>query len=305
MIDLMHIGEKVVGVHAVFAHHAAHGSAIAPVIVLLDPTGFLCGNPEEGADELANPRIDLMPKINVMRIQRVVEVEHPGVDIGKEAGFFHHRSIMSSPPSTQLRTGRGDPYTAEYGSPRCLCFPGFATTNIWDYGSPLSRGRRWNELEEDLPSRHRKAKRLAATRHIDAGKAADREAAGAAVALFIDFELALAGAKLGSAAPIQWLVPELKRAVVGIDRFRKTENASGVTNDIGMQAFAGIDPVPAAADHGLAVVRGHRGHDLVRRVIAPGEPGGRRRLDRLDHAREKIRSLHDILRQAPVFQESR
>ena len=72
-----------------------------------------------------------------------------------------------------------------------------------------------------------------------------------------------------------------------------------------MQAFAGIDPVPAAADHGLAVVRGHRGHDLVRRVIAPGEPGGRRRLDRLDHAREKIRSLHDILRQAPAFQEGR
>src|SRR5436189_4786354 len=90
MIDLMHIGEKVVSVHAVFAHHAAHGGAITPVIVLLDPTGFLCGHPEEGADELANSRIDLMPKIDVMRIQRVVEVEHPCVDIGKEArGGFH------------------------------------------------------------------------------------------------------------------------------------------------------------------------------------------------------------------------
>src|SRR3954452_4934987 len=90
MIDLMHVGEKIVGVHAMFGHHAAHGGAITPVIVLLNPTGFLCGHPEEGADELANSRIDLMPKIDVMRIQRVVEVEHPGVDIGKEArGGFH------------------------------------------------------------------------------------------------------------------------------------------------------------------------------------------------------------------------
>src|SRR5205085_801975 len=86
-----------------------------------------------------------------------------------------------------------------------------------------------------VPSRHCKAKRLAATRHIDGGKAADREPAGAAVALFIDFELALTGAKLGSAAPIHWLVPELKRAIIGIDRFRKTEDAPGLTDDTGMQ----------------------------------------------------------------------
>ena len=40
-----------------------------------------------------------------------------------------------------------------------------------------------------------------------------------------------------------------------------------------VQAFTGIDPVPAPADDCLAVVGGNRGHDLVRRVVAPGQAG--------------------------------
>ena len=85
----------------------------------------------------------------------------------------------------------------------------------------------------------------------------------------------------------------------------ETENLLRLTGDVGMQAFAGIDAIPAAADHGLAVVGGDRGHDLVRRVVAPGQPGGRRRLHRLDHGGEKIRRLHDIRRQPAAFQERR
>ena len=86
MIDLVHIGEIVVGVHAVLGHHAAHGGAVAAVIVLLDPARFVGGYLEPGADEFADPRIDLLPQIDVMRIQRVVEIEHPGVDMGEGAG---------------------------------------------------------------------------------------------------------------------------------------------------------------------------------------------------------------------------
>src|SRR6185369_3596379 len=77
---------------------------------------------------------------------------------------------------------------------------------------------------DDGSSRHRKAQRLAAARHVDGGKAGYRKAAGSAVALFVDLELALAGAKLFAAAPIQWLVLELQRAVLGVHGFGKTEN---------------------------------------------------------------------------------
>ena len=47
-------------------------------------------------DEIADATIDLLLQIGVMRIQRVVEVEHPDVDMGEAAGFlflhFHHAS---------------------------------------------------------------------------------------------------------------------------------------------------------------------------------------------------------------------
>jgi hypothetical protein len=104
MIDQVHIGEKVVGVHAVLGHHAAHGGAIAAVIVLLDPARFLSGYFEPGTDEFADPCIDLMPQIDVMRIQRVVEIEHPCVDVGEGAGrgFCHNdRSLKPSSPRTR------------------------------------------------------------------------------------------------------------------------------------------------------------------------------------------------------------
>ena len=68
-----------------------------------------------------------------------------------------------------------------------------------------------------------------------------------------------------------------------------------LAGDIGMQAFAGIDAVPAAAGDGLAVVGRDRCHDLVRRVIAPGEPGRGRRLHRVDHGGEKALGRYDIL----------
>src|ERR1700716_4728806 len=141
------------------------------------------------------------------------------------------------------------------------------------------------------PSRHRKARLLAAAAHVDGGEACYSEAARAAVALLIDLELALARAKLGRAAPVQRPVLELDGAVFAIDGLGETENLPGLANDVRMQAFAGIDPIPAAADHGLAIVGADGGHDLVRRVVAPGEPDGRRRLHRVDHGREKIRRL--------------
>ena len=38
---------------------------------------------EIAGDEVADAPIDLLPKIEVMRIERVVEIEHPGLDVGE------------------------------------------------------------------------------------------------------------------------------------------------------------------------------------------------------------------------------
>src|SRR3954453_18998611 len=102
-------------------------------------------------------------------------------------------------------------------------------------------------VDEGCRSRQRKPQRLAAARHIHDGKAGGAETARAAVALFIDFELALAGAKLGRATPVQRLVPELEGAVVGIDRLRETEDLARLAADVGMQAFSWIDALSGAA----------------------------------------------------------
>ena len=83
MIDLMHVSEIVVGGNAVLGHHAAHASAVAAIIILLDSPRLVRGHFQIIADKLADASIDLLPQIDVMRIQRVVEVEHPGVDMGK------------------------------------------------------------------------------------------------------------------------------------------------------------------------------------------------------------------------------
>jgi hypothetical protein len=55
--------------------------------------GFLRIDLEPGADELADPRIDLLPQIDVMRVQGVVEVEHPGVDMVEGARGHSHHSL--------------------------------------------------------------------------------------------------------------------------------------------------------------------------------------------------------------------
>ena len=85
MIDLMHVVEVVVRLHAVLDHQAAHRGAVALVVVLLQPERLLVGDLEEVRDVVADAAVDLLPEIDVMRIERVVEVEHPGLDMVEDA----------------------------------------------------------------------------------------------------------------------------------------------------------------------------------------------------------------------------
>src|SRR5436305_7111114 len=105
-----------------------------------------------------------------------------------------------------------------------------------------------------VSSRHRKPQRLAAAAHVHRRKAGGSQAPRGAVALFAEFEPAFARAKPRRAAPVQRLVPEFDGAALAVDGFGKAENLFWLPGDIGMQAFARIDAVPAAADHRLAAI---------------------------------------------------
>ncbi len=85
VIDLMHDFEELVGLEPVLLHQAAHGGAVAAVIILLQPERLVAADLEKVDDVVADALIDLLPEIEVMRIERVVEIEHPGLDLAKTA----------------------------------------------------------------------------------------------------------------------------------------------------------------------------------------------------------------------------
>ena len=85
MVDVVHEGEIVVRVHPVLGHHAAHRGAVALVVVLLHAERFVVADLQEIRDVGADALVDLLPQVQVMRIKRVVEIEHPGFDVGEVA----------------------------------------------------------------------------------------------------------------------------------------------------------------------------------------------------------------------------
>jgi hypothetical protein len=93
----MHIVEKFVGAHAVLGHQSAHRRAVALVIILLDAERVLMRNLEVVGDIVADALVDLLPQIEMMRIERVVEIEHPGLDPGEvfqDGGRIDHRVTL-------------------------------------------------------------------------------------------------------------------------------------------------------------------------------------------------------------------
>ncbi len=80
MVDLVDELEVVVRVDAVLGHQPAHGGAVTLVIVLLDAEGLVRRHLQEVDDEGADAVVDELPQ-QVMRVEGVVEVEHPGVDM--------------------------------------------------------------------------------------------------------------------------------------------------------------------------------------------------------------------------------
>jgi hypothetical protein len=64
----------------VLLHQAAQRRAIAPVVIFLQAKRLVMADMEKIDNVIADSRVDLLPQIEVMRIKRIVEVEHPGLD---------------------------------------------------------------------------------------------------------------------------------------------------------------------------------------------------------------------------------
>ena len=106
MIDGVDIFEIIVRIEAVLGHQAAHRRAVAQVIVLLHQERLVMRDLEEFGDIIANAVVDLLPQ-HVMRVERVVEIEHPGVDMAEPArlalqnhGSLNRTTVAGWPPTS-------------------------------------------------------------------------------------------------------------------------------------------------------------------------------------------------------------
>src|SRR5262249_16797400 len=103
VVDLMHHLQKLIRLEAVLRHQPAHGCAVALVIILLQPERLVVGDFQEVRDVVANAHVDLLPEIEMMRVERVVEIENPGLDIGKTArgALIHSLKLKIIQPASR------------------------------------------------------------------------------------------------------------------------------------------------------------------------------------------------------------
>src|SRR5262249_47875205 len=121
VVDLVHIGEIVVCANAMQGHHATHGGAEALVIILLQGTRLVARNVQPRTDELADPGVDLLPQVDVMRIQRVVQGGHPAVDVGEGPFCCHRGNAKRSVLPPPLMSTAAKPVAAKPRLPQSPC----------------------------------------------------------------------------------------------------------------------------------------------------------------------------------------
>src|SRR5262249_60408922 len=78
--------EVVVASHAVIGYQAADRCHLGVVIVLLQPEHLFLADLEEVRDVSADALVHLLPEVHVMRVERVVEIKDPGLDVIERAG---------------------------------------------------------------------------------------------------------------------------------------------------------------------------------------------------------------------------
>ena len=80
-INLVDMIEKFIRRHTVHGHQAIKRRAMLGIILLLARTGFVARQMQKPGDEIRHPLVNLSEQIAFCRVERVVEVEHPGVAI--------------------------------------------------------------------------------------------------------------------------------------------------------------------------------------------------------------------------------
>ena len=90
-VDVMDVAEKFVRIDPVLGHQAAQRRAVRMEESLLDPVRRGRIEPQQPRHERPHPHVDLGEQVGLRRIQRVVEVEDPGVDMGERVR--HERSL--------------------------------------------------------------------------------------------------------------------------------------------------------------------------------------------------------------------
>lgn len=85
MINPVHEVEIGVGTHAVLGHHPAHRGAVTFVVIFLQAERFVFRHFQKIRDVGADTFVYLLPEIEMMRVERVVEIEHPSLDVAETA----------------------------------------------------------------------------------------------------------------------------------------------------------------------------------------------------------------------------
>src|SRR5262245_27432472 len=80
-IDVVHIVEEIVGRHVMQAHQPRERGAVLVVIGFGQALRLVQRDAEAIGDELAHAPVDLREQIAVGRVERVVEIEHLGLDV--------------------------------------------------------------------------------------------------------------------------------------------------------------------------------------------------------------------------------
>jgi hypothetical protein len=76
-VDVVHVVEERLGVHAMHLHQAGQSGAELAVVGLLQVPRVVVGHAEIAGDEFAHAPVDLREQVALGGIERVVEVEDP------------------------------------------------------------------------------------------------------------------------------------------------------------------------------------------------------------------------------------
>ena len=105
-IDFVHIAQEVVGVDPVDRHQPAQGRAVLAEIGLLQPERRFGRQVQAIGDEAGHQCMNLVEEPAGSGVERVVEIEDPGLDLGQRpaGGRWHqHRSTTLGAVSPHQR----------------------------------------------------------------------------------------------------------------------------------------------------------------------------------------------------------